>query len=91
MQDCNAGYWQIPVAEEGRAKIAFTCHEGCLEFCRMPFGLCNAPATFQRTVDMLLSGYRWRTCLVYLDDIIMFGNTAEEHVDHVREVLTVLK
>ena len=40
---------------------------------------------------MLLSGYRWRTCLVYLDDIIVFGNTAEEHVDHVREVLTVLK
>ena len=57
----------------------------------MPFCLCNAPATFQRTVDMLLSGYRWRTCLVYLDDIIVFSNTAEEHVDHVREVLKVLK
>ena len=57
----------------------------------MPFGLCHAPATFQRTVDMLLSGYRWRTCLVYLVDIIVFSNTAEEHVDHVREVLTVMK
>ena len=89
--DCNSRYWQIPVAEEDRTKTAFTCHEGCFEFCGMPFGLCNAPATFQRTVDMLLSGYRWRTCLVYLDDIIVLSNTAEEHVDHVREVLTVLK
>ena len=73
--DCNSGYWQIPVAEEDRAKTAFTFHEGCFEFCRMPFGLCNAPATFQRTVDMQLSGYRWRTCLVYLYDIIVFSNT----------------
>ena len=89
--DCKSGYWQIPVASEDRSKTVFTCHEGCFEFCRIPFGLCNAPATFQRTVDMLLSGYRWRTCLVYLDDIILFSNNAEEHVDHVREVLTVLK
>ena len=89
--DYNSGYWQIPVAEEDRAKTAFTCHKGCFEFCKMPFGLYNAPATFQRTVDILFSGYRWRTCLVYLDDIIVFSNTAEEHVHHVREVLTILK
>ena len=86
--DCNSGYWLIPIAEEDRAKAAFTCHEGCFDFCRTPFGLCNAPVTFQRTVNMLLSDYRWRTCLFYLDDIIVFSNTAEEHVDHVREVLT---
>ena len=76
--DWNSEYWRITVAEEDRAKIAFTCHEGWFEFRRMPFGLCNAPSTFQRTVDMLLSGYKWRTCLVYLDDIIVFSNTAEE-------------
>ena len=57
----------------------------------MPFGLCNALATIQRTVGMLLSGYMWRTCLVYLDDIILFGNTPDEHVDHDREAPTVLK
>ena len=57
----------------------------------MPLGLCNAPATFQRTVDMLFSGYRWRTCLVYLDDIIVFCNTKEDHLTHVREILTILK
>ena len=64
--DCNSGYRQIPVAEEDRAKTVFTCHEGCFEFCRMRFRLCNAPATFQRTIDMLLYGYRWRTCPVLL-------------------------
>ena len=89
--DCNSGYWKIPVSEEDRSKTAFTCHEGCFELCRMPFGLCNSPATFQRTVDMLLSGYRWRTCLVYLDDIIVFSNTKEDHLTHVREILTILK
>ena len=57
----------------------------------MLFGLCNALELFRRTVDMLLSSYRWRTCLVYLDDIIVFSNTAEERVDHVGEVLTVLR
>ena len=89
--DWNSVFWQIPAAVEDRATTAFNFHEVCFEFCRMTFGLCNAPATFQRTVYMLLSGYRLRTCLVYLDDIIMFSNTAEEHVDHVRFVLTVLK
>ena len=89
--DCNSRYWQIPVAGEDRAKTAFTFDECCFEFCRMPVGLCNAPETFQPTVAMLLSAYRWRTCLVYLDDIIVFSNIAEEHVDHVKEVLTVSK
>ena len=68
----------------GPSKYSVSRHQGCFEFCRMPFDLSNAPATFHRTVEMLLSGYRWRICLVYLDDIIVFCNTTEEHVDHVR-------
>ena len=89
--DCNSGYWQIPVAEEDREKTTFTCHEGCFQFKRMPFGLCNAPATFQRTLDILLAGYRWKSCLVYLDDIIIFSKSREEHIQHVEEVLRVLR
>ena len=89
--DCNSGYWQIPVDPRDRPETAFTGHEGVLEFNRMPFGLCNAPATFQRTVDILLSLYRWKSCLVYLDDIIVFSNTVEEHLTHVDEVLQVLR
>ena len=57
----------------------------------MHFGLCNAPATFQRMADILLSPYRWKSCLIYLDDIIVFSNTVEEHPTHVEEVLQVLR
>ncbi len=53
----------------------------------MPFGLCNAPATFQRTLDILLTGYRWRSCLVYLDDVIIFSSTFDEHLGHILQVL----
>ena len=89
--DCNSGYWQIPIADEDRDKTTFTCHAGTFRFKRMPFGLCNAPATFQRTVDILLAGYRWKTCLVYLDDIIVFSRDHTSHIKHVDEVLTVLR
>ena len=88
--DCNSGYWQIPIAEEDRDKTTFTYHAGTYRFVRMPFGLCNAPATFQRTVDILLMKFRWRTCLVYLDDIIIFSKTLDENIQHVDEILIVL-
>ena len=89
--DANNGYWQIPVAEEDRDKTTFTCHAGTYRFLRMPFGLCNAPATFQRAMDILLAGLRWKSCLVYLDDIIVFSRTAEEHLVHVKEILEKLQ
>ena len=89
--DANNGYWQIPVAEEDRDKTTFTCHAGTYRFLRMPFGLCNAPATFQRAMDILLAGLRWKSCLVYLDDIIVFSRTAEEHLVHVEEILEKLQ
>ena len=56
----------------------------------MPFGLRNAPATFQRAIDIELSGLRWQTCLIYLDDVIVFSKDTKEHVAHVDQVLTLL-
>jgi hypothetical protein len=88
--DCNSGYWQIPVAPGDVEKTTFTCHEMTFQFTRMPFGLRNAPATFQRTVDIVLSGLKWKTCLVYLDDIIVFFHDPEEHTRHLDEVLGLL-
>ena len=89
--DANSGYWQIPVTEEDRSKTTFTSHAGCYQYKRMPFGLCNAPATFQRTIDIILSKFRWHTCLVYLDDIIIFSPDHNSHIRHVDEVLQALR
>jgi len=72
--DCNAGYRQIPVAEEDKHLTAFKCHSGAWQCVRLPFGLCNAPATFQRAMDMILAGVKWQICLVYLDDVIVFSH-----------------
>ena len=88
--DCNAGYWQIPIAPEDRHKTTFTCHCGTYQCKRLPFGLCNAPATFQRAMDMILAGVRWQICLVYLDDIIVFSRSPEEHIGHLGQVFKLL-
>lgn len=89
--DCNAGYWQIPVAAEDRDKTKFTSHTGLFRFLRLPFGLVNAPASFQRALDIISSGQRNQTCLVYLDDVIVFSRTVGDHIRHLREVPLLLE
>ena len=73
--DLASGYWQVSLSQAARAKTAFATHSGLFQFRVMPFGLCNAPATFERLMDRVLQGLRWSRCLVYLDDIISFGGT----------------
>jgi len=69
--DLESGYWQVPLDDNAREKSAFTTHRGLFEFTRMPFGLCNAPATFQRVMQRVLADLEWRSCFVFLDDIIV--------------------
>ena len=71
----SSGYWQVSLSPDARCKTAFATHSGLFQFRVMPFGLCNAPATFERLMDRVLQGLRWSHCLVYLDDIISFGTT----------------
>jgi len=78
--DMTSGYWQIPVKEEDKQKTAFITKYGLFEFNVMPFGLKNAPATFQRTMDTVLSGLTWISCLVYIDDVIIYSKTYEKHL-----------
>ena len=85
--DMASGYWQVAMEPAAREKTAFTTYSGLYEFCRMPFGLFNAPATFQRLMELVLSGLARQKCLVYLDDVVLVGSTLEEHNSNLAEVL----
>ena len=89
--DLINGYWQVEVTEEDRQKTAFATSEGPFEFKRMPFGLCNAPATFQHLMDRVLKDLKWSECLVYIDDIVIFGRIFDEHLRHVANILSHLR
>jgi len=76
--DLTSGYWQVAMDRNDREKTAFTTHMGLYEWRVMPFGLCNAPATFMRLMEMVLADIVWCQCLVYLDDIVAFGDSFEK-------------
>eukprot|EP00731_Ephydatia_muelleri_P036068 Em0198g2a len=84
--DLLSGYWQVEMSPEDRHKTAFCTPQGLFEFKVMPIGLCIAPATFQRLMDLVLAGLQWSKCLVYLDDVILLGTTFGEHLDNIRAV-----
>ena len=90
--DLKSGYWQVPIMQRDKEKTAFRTSGGKLfEFNQVLFGLCNAPATFSRLMDRVLSGLHWETCLFYLDDIIVFAATWEEHLDSLHQVFERLR
>ncbi|MEM7281681.1 MAG: reverse transcriptase family protein [Pseudomonadota bacterium] len=89
--DLRAGYWQIPVAPQDREKTAFVTYEGMFEFNKLPFGLCNAPATFQRLMEIVLAGLNWLTCAVYMDDILVFSVSFEDHLRDVQNVINTIR
>eukprot|EP00731_Ephydatia_muelleri_P003023 Em0001g3023a len=89
--DLTSGYWQVEVAPEDREKTAFVTPYGLFQFRVMPFGLTNAPATFQRLMERVLAGLHWTTCLIYLDDILIFSATVQQHFTRLREIFDRLK
>ena len=88
--DLCKGYWQIPLAEDAIPKSAFVTPFGLYQFKVMPFGMKNAPATFQRMVDRLLDGFQEFAC-AYLDDIAIYSGSWEEHLVHVGVVLDKIR
>lgn len=89
--DLASGFHQIEMAENDIQKTAFNTENGHYEFLRMPFGLKTAPATFQRVVDNILRGLQNEICAVYLDDIIIFSTSLQEHVHRLRQVFERLR
>lgn len=89
--DLASGYYQVPVTEEDRQKTAFSTHKGLYEFCKMPFGLCNAPATFQRLMTTVLNGSVGTRCLIYLDDIICYSRDFDEHLQNLESIFMKLQ
>jgi len=89
--DLRSGYYNIPIAEEDRDKSAFVTRSGCYRFTVMPFGLTCAPSVFQRLMDCVLCGLSYLTCLVYLDDVIVFGRSFEEQLYRLDEVFARLR
>lgn len=89
--DAVKGYHQMEMAPDSRYLTAFTCHRGLFKYTRVPFGLKNAPAFFQRFMDGLLGSLRWQSALVYLDDVVIFSSTVESHLASLRILLTAAR
>ena len=88
--DAEAGYHQVDLKAEDRHKTAFSCKQGVFEYVKMPFGLVNAPSTFQRIMENILRKYIWNFVVVYLDDIIIFSKDLKAHEEHLKLVMAAI-
>lgn len=89
--DLNSGFWQIEMAPEDKEKTAFVTTLGLFQFRVMPFGLVNAPSTFERLMENVLNGLQWTECLVYMDDIISYSSTFHEGLRRLANVFRRLR
>jgi len=89
--DCRQGFNQVDIEESDRHKTAFYSTQGLLQFRKMGFGMCNAPATFQRLMELALSGLTWQEVMVYVDDIVLYSKTFDQHIETIRRVFDRLR
>jgi hypothetical protein len=85
--DCYSGFWQIKLAEEDKMKTAFSTPSGHYQFHRLPYGLTNSPASFQRLMDVVLRDLTATECFTFIDDILIFANDIQEHAWRLEHVL----
>eukprot|EP00794_Sanderia_malayensis_P003974 gene3974-4523_t len=89
--DLALGYWQIPMDPRDMEKTAFCTRQGNFEFRVTPMGLVNASYTFQKMMQLVLSGLQWQVCMVYLDDVIVYSKSFDKHLDNLRLVFERFK
>ncbi|CAF4334506.1 unnamed protein product, partial [Didymodactylos carnosus] len=89
--DFKSGYFQIPLAKEDRPKTAFSTRDNHYQFTVLPQGVTNGLATFQRVINHILGPTRWRYALAYIDDIIIYSRTFEDHLSHLKEICQLVK
>ena len=89
--DLASGYWQVTMDPAAKEKTAFITHSDLYQFNVLPFGLCNAPATFQRLMETVLAGLTRNQCFVYLDDILVISSSWQEHLENLSLVLERLQ
>ena len=89
--DLAAGYWQVKMNEGDKEKTAFCLPDGLYQWLYMPFGLVNAPSTFQRLMIRILKPVLGKFALVYIDDILIYARTPDELIDNLREVFHLIK
>ena len=85
--DLKSGYWQVELDPQDKEKTAFSLGSGLWQFTVMPFGLANAPATFERLMEQVLTGLPLTTALIYLDDVLVAGRSLSDQLSHLRTVL----
>ena len=89
--ECYSGFWQVPMKEEHKERTAFTVPSGHYEFNRLPFGLSNSPSNFQRLMDIVLRNLVGTECFVFIDDLVIYSKTPEEHALRLENVLQRLE
>lgn len=89
--DLKSGYWQVGMDEGSIQKTAFVTKNAQYEFVRLPFGLKNAAATIQRLMNNILRDYIGKFCFLYLDDIVIYSKTVQDHFQHLKQLFANLE
>ena len=85
--DVNSAYWQVSIREEDGKKTAFITKYGLFEHVKIGFGLCNAPSTYARVMNLVMKGLNWKMVLAFLDDILVLGKNVSDHLVNLAETL----